>query len=355
MVQIDRNKPALVTGGGGYIASWLIKCLLEEGFSVRASVRSLSDPKKIGHLSDLSTAHPNKLELFKADLLQPGSFDDAMNRNGGCGVVFHTASPFATKVKNVERDLVRPALEGTRNVLSAAAKSPSVQRVVLTSSVAAIMGDASDVAGLPNRTFTEEEWNITSSESHQPYPYSKVLAEREAWRIQAEQKQWDLVVINPAFVLGPALSGRADGESAKFMLSMLGGAFRTGVPALYFGIVDVRDVAHAHVEAALRPDAEGRHILCAATMQILEIARSIAAVPTLKNYPLPKHTIPKALGYLIGPFFGLSWSFINKNVGIQYSLSNERSRHRLGISYRPVQETFVEQARQLEDSGLLKG
>ena len=354
MTQIDRKLPALVTGGSGYIASWVVKYLLEDGFRVKASVRSLADPKKTSHLTALSQAHPGRLELFEADLLSPGSFNAALSQDGGCGVIFHMASPFATRVRDVKRDLIAPAVEGTRNILEAANRTPSVTRIVLTSSVAAIMGDACDVSDKAHNTFSEEHWNTSSSETHQPYPYSKSLAEREAWKIAGAQEGWDLVVINPAFVLGPALSGRADGESAKFMISLLGGSFRTGVPALTFGIVDVRDVARAHLEAAIRPEVHGRHILCAETMELLDIARSIQSGSKQKRYPLPTMEMPKLLGYLVGPLFGLSWAFIKRNVGISYKMSNDRSRKELGIHYRPVQETFLEQAAQLAEVGLIR-
>ncbi len=352
MTQVDPSKPVVVTGGAGYIASWVVKYLLEDGFTVRATVRSLGDERKLAHLKALAQANPGRLELFEADLLKPGSFDQAISGAGGCSLVFHMASPFVLKVQDVDRDLIQPAVNGTRNVLEAATRAPTVKRVVLTSSVAAIMGDGADAEGRPGRTLTEDDWNTTSNTEHQPYAYSKTLAEREAWRIAQGQKQWDLLVINPAFVLGPSLSNRADGESAKFMQSMLGGAYRMGVPRLTFGVVDVRDVARAHLAAGLRSQATGRHILCARTMDLMEIADALRAVAPQK-YPLPTMITPKALAFVMGPFFGLSWSFVKRNVNHPFELRNDRSVRELGIQYRRVEETLLDQAKQMEASDLI--
>ena len=243
-VEIDRSRPVLVTGGGGYIASWVVRELLAEALPVRATVRSMADAKKVSHLLELGAAYPGMLQLFEADLLVEGSFDEATR---GCQIVMHTALPFLdTGWKDAQKELVDPAFEGTRNVLESANRAGTVQRIVLTSSVAAIMGDAIDADQLPDRSFNESHWNTTSSLEHNPYPYSKTVAEREAWKICEAQNNWDLVTINPAFVLGPSLSRRADGTSVGFMKSMAGGDFRFGVPDLNLGVVDVRDVARAY-------------------------------------------------------------------------------------------------------------
>lgn len=195
MRQIDRTKPVLVTGGTGYVASWIIKMLLEDGISVNATVRDPSDADKVQHLTPFAEASETQLKLFKADLLDPGSFNDAMH---GCELVMHTASPFfITGIKNPEQELIQPAREETRNVLEAANKTPSVKRVVVTSSVVAIYGDNTDIKSAPGGIFTEKQWNVTSSAEHQPYAYSKTVAEKEAWAIAGEQNQWDLLTINP--------------------------------------------------------------------------------------------------------------------------------------------------------------
>jgi len=115
---IDKSKPVMVTGATGYMASWIVKQLLEEGISVNATVRDPSNAEKVAHLTALAATSPGELRSFKADLLDPGSFDEPMQ---GCELVIHTASPFfLAKPKDPEQELIRPAKEGTRNVLEAA-------------------------------------------------------------------------------------------------------------------------------------------------------------------------------------------------------------------------------------------
>ncbi len=147
MREIDKSKPVLVTGGSGYVASWIIKMLLEEGIDVHATVRDPLNAKKVDHLTALAKESAGKLKLFKSDLLDTGSFDEPMQ---GCELVIHTASPFfISGIKNPEEELIRPAKEGTRNVLESAKRNPTVQRVVLTSSVVAIYGDNADITFIP--------------------------------------------------------------------------------------------------------------------------------------------------------------------------------------------------------------
>lgn len=148
MKVIDKKMPVMVTGGTGYMASWIIKMLLEEGISVNATVRDPLDIQKVGHLTALTKGSPGKLKLFKADLLDSGSFDEPMQ---GCELVIHTASPFfITRIRNPEEELLRPAKEGTRNILETAKRTPSIKRVVLTSSVVAIFGDNADIQKIPD-------------------------------------------------------------------------------------------------------------------------------------------------------------------------------------------------------------
>lgn len=353
MKEIDRTKPVLVTGGAGYIASWIVRYLLEDGISVRTTVRNESDSKKIFHLLKLAELYPGKLELYEADLLKEGSFLDAIQDKGGVELILHTASPFFIDgIKDARKELVEPAVFGTKNVLESTNVSPSVKRVVLTSSVAAIMGDNVEALSIPNRRFSEEHWNKTSSLTHQPYPYSKTLAEKEAWKIADLQSKWDLITINPSFVMGPSVSERADGTSVNFMISMINGKFAPGVPDMRIGFVDVRDVAKAHILAGFTPSAKGRHIVSAVTMKFVEVANMIREKYG-NRFPTPKNSLPKFLTYLIGPFFGLSWAYISHNVGIDFELDHSYSKKDLGLNYRPISETFTEHIEQILSSGML--
>ena len=271
MAHIKKENPILVTGATGYIASWIIKLLVDDGYTVHGTVRSLANKDKIAHLLEIDKNGNGKLKLFEADLLDEGSFQVAMQN---CELVIHTASPFFIQgIKNAQDQLITPALEGTRNVLNTVDKSESVKRVVLTSSVVAIYGDAIDVKSTGSGVFDEKIWNTTSTDSHQPYSLSKTLAEKEAWKMADAQKVWDLLVINPGFVMGPSLSKRVDSTSIDFMRSMVNGKFATGLPDFYFSIVDVRDVAKAHINAGMLEKASGRHILVAEAKRAIEMAK----------------------------------------------------------------------------------
>ena len=190
----------------------------------------------------------------------------------GCELVIHTASPFLLgRVKDPEAQLVRPALEGTRNVLASVNATPSVKRVVLTSSVVAIHGDNIEMKG--RGPFTEADWNTTSSVDHQPYPYSKTVAEKAAWEIADAQDRWDMVTIHPGLVLGPALTTASKSGSMTTMKAFIDYSLATGAPDLAMGMVDVRDVARAHIAAGFTPEAHGRYITNARTITMLEIGR----------------------------------------------------------------------------------
>jgi nucleoside-diphosphate-sugar epimerase len=349
MPAADKAKPVLVTGASGYIASWIVRFLLEEGHEVHATVRDKNKPEKVEHLTRIAEREAGNLRLFEADLLNPGSFAEAME---GCALVLHTASPFQLDVKDPQRSLIEPALEGTRNVLKTAKATSSVQRVVLTSSVAAIYGDAVELEEAPNGVFTEAQWNESSSVKHQAYSYSKTVAEREAWKIAGSQSQWDLVTINPSFVMGPALSKRTDGTSTGFMQSMANGQFKAGAPDLYFGVVDVREVARAHLLAGFLSEAEGRHITSASEHSVQEMGQMLRTSFGDK-YPLPKKMLPNFLLYLFGPFQGFSWKFLRRNLGYPLRFDNRKSRAKLGLKYRPVAETLTGHLQQLEEDGLV--
>jgi len=345
----DTKKPVLVTGATGYVAGWLVRRLLEEGFTVHGAVRNPDDLAKTGHLSDLAASLPGTLNLFKADLLDDGSYDAAMQ---GCGTVFHTASPFTSKINDPQRDLVDPALNGTKNVLNAANRTKSVTRVVLTSSCAAIFGDAADLNQTPGGVFTEEVWNTTSSLDHQAYSYSKTLAEKAAWDIANGQNHWRLVTVNPSLVVGPALSKSPTSESFSLIRQLGDGTMKTGVPHLEIGAVDVRDVAEAHLRAAFIATAEGRHITSARTIRFLEIAQILRA-KFGDTWPFPKRELPKWLLWLVGPMVNktLTRKFVARNMGLAWKADNTKSVAALGMTYRPLETAVTDMFQQMIDAG----
>ena len=346
---IPTNSPVLVTGATGYVAGWIVKRLVEAGVTVHAAVRNRKDSAKIAHLKAMADVGPGKVQFFAADLLQPGSYAKAM---AGCAVVFHTASPFTTAVKDPQRELIDPALLGTRNVLEQASKTPSVTRVVLTSSCAAIYGDAADCADAPGGVLTEDVWNTTSSLAHQPYSYSKTLAEQEAWRLAKLQSQWKLVVVNPSLVVGPGTNPHATSESFNIVRQLGDGTMKVGAPRAGFGVVDVRDLAQAHLAAAFMPGAEGRHIVSGHDTDLLAVGQSL--LPRFGDrFPLPRRAVPKWLVWLAAPMSGITRRFAARNVGHVWRADNSKSRKALGMVYRPLQESMEDMFGQMVDAGIV--
>ena len=347
-VPIDTTRPVLVTGATGYVAGWIIRRLLEEGVTVHATVRDPSDTAKVGHLVEMGASLPGGIKLFKADLLQPGSFDEAMK---GCAIVMHTASPYKLNVDDPQRDLVDPALNGTRNVLEAVSRTETVTRVVLTSSCAAIYGDTADCDDAPGGILTEDVWNTTSSVDHIPYSYSKTAAERAAWDVAEAQDRWRLVVMNPAGIYGPSVGGPIPtSESFNLVRQIAGGEFKSGAPHLETGKVDVRDVAEAHLRGAFLPDAEGRHILAEKAGTILEMGAAISAA--YPDAPVPRRTMPKWLIWLIGPMVNkaLTRKTVTRTIGHHWRADNSKARNPLGLTFPKTDKDLVEMYEQKRES-----
>ncbi|HTV86325.1 MAG TPA: NAD-dependent epimerase/dehydratase family protein [Dyella sp.] len=338
------NETALVTGGSGFVASHLILQLLQAGHAVHATVRNLGHEAKLRPLRQLQRQFPDRLQLFEADLLSPGAFDAAVR---GCGVVHHVASPFLLpeKIKDGRRQMLEPALLGTRNVLDSVNRCGDVRRVVMTSTVGAIFGDYIDVLDMQDQTLAERYFNTSSTLDNNPYHYAKVEAEKEAWRLSRAQDRWSLVAINPGMILGPSLTPASESGSLFLLDEMFKGYFFYGMPNLYLTTVDVREVAKAHINAANRPQAQGRYILAAREMisfaQIATIVRAIHRRPWL----LPRHQVPDPLVRLIGPLFGLTQDYIRRHLGIRFKVDNRRSIDELGIVYRPIEQTLHEHYR----------
>jgi nucleoside-diphosphate-sugar epimerase len=336
MFEIDTSTPVLVTGATGFVAGWVVKRLLESGATVHAAVRDPANTGKLRYLDALAETSAGTIRYFKADLLTEGSYAAAMD---GASVVFHTASPFKLSVKDPQKELIDPALNGTRNVLQEAARIDSVKRVVVTSSVAAIYTDAAECAEAPNGILTEDVWNTTASLDYQPYSYSKTLAERAAWTIAEAQSSWDLVTVNPSLVLGPAIGGRPTSESFAIMRSVGEGDFRHGAPRIAMGFVDVRDVARAHLAAAYTPGARGRHIVSGQNGDMFHAVHLLQ--PRFgRDYPIPARAIPKWLIWLVAPAVGLTRRSVAGNVDVPITLDNSKSLEELGLTYRPLTETM---------------
>lgn len=351
MTQIDTTKPVLVTGATGYVASWLVKKLLDEGLTVHAAVRSPEKKGKVAHLDALAANAPGTIKYFKTDLLNEGSYGEAMK---GCELVYHTASPFTSDVKDPQKDLVDPAVKGTANVLNSASATPSVKRVVVTSSCAAIYSDAIDCEKAPNGVLTEEIWNTTSSLEYGAYSYSKTMAEKKAWALQEKQSQWDLVTINPCLVMGPAINPHANSESKNILIQLGDGTMKMGAPKMGVGIVDVRDVAEAHYKAGFVPTAKGRYITAGHNTDFLTMGTTL--LPKYGNqFPLPKKALPKWLLMLIGPMTNKLFTrqFIRNNVNIPWNADNSKIKNDLGMTFRPLKTTMEDAFQMLIDEKIL--
>ena len=351
-LNINKNEPVMVTGATGFVASWLVKKLLDSGITVHAAVRNPEDASKIAHLKNLENKTSGKINFFKADLLEEGSYLKAME---GCTVVFHTASPFNFKVTDSQSGFVDPALKETRNVLDSVNKTESVKRVVLTSSCVAIIGDTVEMSKYPEKMITEDMWNTTSTVDHNPYGYSKTVAEKLAWEMNEKQERWKLVVINPSFVMGSTLSTTSTSGTHGMIGQLADGTMKSGAAPFEIGMVDVKDVAEAHFNAAYLEDASGRHILSNKTLSMVDLA-NIIRNKFGDKWLLPKKAAPKWLIWLIGPIIdkSISRKMISNNFGHSWLANNSKSINKLGIKYSPLEVCIEDMFQQMIDNGIAK-
>ncbi|TVU16166.1 hypothetical protein EJB05_39717, partial [Eragrostis curvula] len=270
-----KKKTACVTGGNGYIASALVKMLLEKGYAVKTTVRNPDDMSKNSHLKDLQALGP--LEVFRADLDEEGSFNDAV---AGCDYAFLVAAPVNLRCENPEQELIEPAVRGTLNVLRSCVKAGTVKRVILTSSAASISRTRLQGDG---HVLDEESWSdVEFLRANKPpmwgYPVSKVLLEKEASKF-AEEHGIRLVTLCPVITVGAAPAPNAvtsvpnclsllSGDEAEF--AVLRGMERaSGTVAL----VHVDDVCRAELFLAEEAAAAGRYLCCSLNTTVIQLAR----------------------------------------------------------------------------------
>ncbi len=349
-LEIDTSKPVLVTGSTGFVGGWIAKSLIENGITVHAPVRDSQNNEKLKSLKEISNKEDGNILFFEADLIESKSYDKAM---AGCEIVFHVASPFLYKFNDAQKDLINPAVEGTKNVLDSVNRIKTVKKVIITSSCAAIYGDHIDIQSVPNKILTEEVWNTTSTIDHQPYSYSKVLAEKLAWDIEEKQNRWKLIVINPALVLGPSLSGKSTSASHELIKQLGDGSSKAGCPKFEIGMVDVRDVADAHVNAAFMDNINGRHIVYNEVLSFLSLSKMLQE--KYPQLPLPKKELPKAMVWLIAPLIdkSITRKMISGCMGYSWNADNQKAIKSLDLKYRPIKESIQEMFQQLIDQGEL--
>ncbi|XP_057456777.1 cinnamoyl-CoA reductase CAD2-like [Lotus japonicus] len=323
MMSNGEGKLVCVTGGSGYIASWIVTFLLQRGYTVRATVRDPSNPLKVGHLLKLDGAK-ERLQLFKADLLEEGSFDSVID---GCDGVFHTASPVSFIVKDPQTELIDPAVKGTLNVLKSCAKSPSVKRVVLTSSIAAIL---SNERPKTPEVVIDETWFSDPDfcrESKVWYYLSKTLAEDAAWKFVNENKI-DMVVINPGMVAGPLLQPEVN-YSVEPILNPINGV---PFPNRSIGWVYVKDVAKAHIQAYEIASASGRYCMVERVVHDSELVKILRDLyPTLQISNKCEED---------GPYMPIH----------QYS---QEKAHSLGIEFTPLEISIKETVESFREKNIV--
>ena len=195
---------------------------------------------------------------------------------------------------------------------------------------------------MEKKTLSEKYWNTTSTTENNPYSFSKVIAEREAWKMYESQDRWELVVINPGLVVGPSLSPESASGSLYMLEAMYRGENKMGVAELHYPVADVRDVAEAHVIVGENAATKGRFIIAGdRSSSLLEMANAVRPVHKTPNV-LPCRNLPKLMVYAAGLFMGLSLKWVSKNIGIGYKVDNHRSVQELKIRYRPLENTMAD-------------
>ncbi|XP_071720418.1 cinnamoyl-CoA reductase 1 [Rutidosis leptorrhynchoides] len=282
------DKIVCVTGASGFIGSWLVNLLLNRGYTVNATVKDLKDEKETKHLEALEGAE-SRLRLFQIDLLDYDSIAAAVN---GASGVFHLASPcIVDQVHDPDKQLLEPALKGTNNVLTAA-KELGVKRVVVTSSISAIIPSPNWPADVIK---SEDCWADVEycKKNELWYPLSKTLAEKAAWDF-AKEKGLDVVVVNPGTVMGPILPPTLN-ASMLMILRLIQGCTET-YENFFMGSVHVKDVALAHILVYENTSATGRHLCVEAISHYGDFAAKVAELyPEYKIPRLPKETQPGLL------------------------------------------------------------
>jgi nucleoside-diphosphate-sugar epimerase len=336
----------LLTGISGFVGGHVSLALLKAGYRVRGSVRDLGKTEKVRMALAKAGADMNQLEFVELDLNSDAGWDEAMR---GVRYLQHTASPFVTNMPKDKMELIRPAVDGTRRALNAALAA-QVERIVVTSSMAAIAyGHARDRSA----PFTGADWTDLTGRGANAYVESKTLAEREAWTIvDSAGRHDDLATINPSVILGPLLDDDA-GTSAALLGRLMNGS----IPAaarIYFSVVDVRDVADAHVKAMTAPAAGGhRYAIGEKTLSLLEFADVVrAAMPEFARR-LPKREVPDWMVRL--------FSFVDKdirgNVGELGVVRRVDAREAVGLLGHPLvtaPEAVLATARSLVAQGIVK-
>lgn len=328
----------LVTGGSGFLGGWCVVELLRRGYDVRTTVRDPARETDVRAAVATQVDAGERLGVCQAELGDDAGWEQAV---AGCDYVLHVASPFPPKQPKDPDELIVPAREGTLRVLGAALDA-GVQRVVLTSSVAAISGGRNGHGG----PLTEEDWSDPDNPKLTPYAKSKTLAERAAWDLARERGATEkLAAVNPGAILGPVLR-----EASSFSLQMVERLLKgvPGTPQIGYSIVDVRDVADLQIRAMTAPEAGGERFIAAESFRWMsEVAAVLREqLGEEEAAKVPSRNIPNFMvrGMAI---FDPSVRTIVGQLGKKSELSHEKAETVLGWSPRPAEQTIVDCARSL--------
>jgi len=339
-----------VTGIAGFVSSHVTKLLLSEGFQVRGTVRSLKNKSRFSHLYDIEKEYPNsKLSFYEADLSQENAFDEVVK---GCHYVLHIASPIAFLTKDPMRDVIQPAIDGTLNVLASCSKSGTVKKVVLTSSIWAVTSWCEDRG--KNYQFTEKDWNTFASVKYNSYAFSKKAAEEAAWNYVKTKKDFELTTIIPGAILGPVL-GKDPSLPAPLQLikSIMTGQLIT-IPNLPLYLVDVRDVAKAHILAMKNPISSGKRYICKPSEDfwISHVAKILKK--EYPNYPIISTPLPNFFFNLIPTFLArLNEPILygKQNTGLWFNFDNSKIKRELGLEFFDIEQSVKDCAKSLIENG----
>ncbi len=327
----------LVTGGSGFLGGWCVVELLQRGYRVRTTVRDLSREPQVRTTIGSQARIDGNLSVLAADLHSDEGWDQAVQ---GCDYVLHVASPFPPAQPKDPDELIVPARDGTLRVLEAALGA-DVQRIVVTSSVAAIGGGAK----ASSEPLTERDWTDLAHPGLTPYVRSKTIAERAAWELVGGRGETErLAVVNPGAILGPLLS-----EDRSFSLEMIERLLKgmPGLPRIGFSVVDVRDVADLHIRAMLAPEAGGERFVAVAQFRwMADVAAVLRERLGEAAAKVPKRGVPDLLVRGIGLFDPAVRSIIGQ-LGRESIYSSEKAQSVLGWSPRSVEETVVDCAQSM--------
>jgi dihydroflavonol-4-reductase len=326
----------LVTGGTGYVGAWCIVELIKRGYTVRTTVRSTARQAGVRTAVARGGAAVDRLSFFIADLTSDAGWDAAV---AGCDYVLHVASPLGSGVDRDRDGLVRPAREGALRVLRAAVKA-GVKRVVLTSSCGAATPTVMGKTTLSD----EETWS--DPDKQDPYRRSKTLAERAAWEfMKAEGGATELVTVLPSGVFGPILTAEGLG-SVQFIQRMIDGRLPR-IPNVGLSIIDVRDLAAAHVAAMTAPAAAGQRLIITGDfMWMKEIAATLRAKLGARAGKVPTKMLPDFV-VTLGARFSPALNTLKPLLARSHRFSADKARRILGLKTRPAAETVVDCAESL--------